>query len=63
MYSSITELKERCRSLGERQERGLSEKELSKKLAKIIVSLKILDDDAFEIAAEAYKEGRGTGNG
>lgn len=61
--NTISMLKEKCRSLGRRQAVDLKKKELSKEFAKIIVGLKIMDDDAFEIAAEAYKEGRGVGNG
>lgn len=54
---TITDISEECRELG-RREPSLSDEELGKRFAKLIVGNKIHDDDAFEVAAEAYKEGK-----
>jgi hypothetical protein len=54
--SMLNLLIERCFKLGQ-DTPNLSEDEISKRLATIIVSEKILDDDAFEIARTAYEKG------
>lgn len=48
----------RCKEFGENSSEELSEESLSIELAKIIVNEKIHDDDAFELAKEAYDEGK-----
>jgi hypothetical protein len=48
----------RCKEFGENSPEELSGESLSIELAKIIVNEKILDDDAFELAKEAYDQGK-----
>lgn len=48
----------RCKDLGRTSTKELTGDDLSQALAKIIVNEKVLDDDAFEIAAKYYHEGR-----
>ena len=48
----------RCKEFGKNSAEELSEESLSIELAKIIVNEKIHDDDAFELAKEAYDEGK-----
>jgi hypothetical protein len=50
----IANLQERCRELGKSLPRGTEPP--MKTFAKYIVEAKILDDDAFEVAAEAFLE-------
>jgi hypothetical protein len=57
MEVSTMKLIESCFKLGQ-EKPDLSEDQISKHLAKIIVSQKILDDDAFEIGRQAYDEGQ-----
>jgi hypothetical protein len=57
MEMSTMKLIERCFNLGQ-EKPNLSEDQISKHLAKIIVSEKILDDDAFEIGRQAYDKGQ-----
>lgn len=57
MFGSIKKLSESCFKLGQ-EKPDLSEDEISKQLAKIIVSEKILDDDAFELGRQAYDKGQ-----
>ena len=57
MFSSLDTLTERCFKLGQ-EKPDLSESEISKHLAKIIVNEKIHDDDAFEIGRDAYDKGQ-----
>ena len=56
MFSSTSKLAEMCLKLGQ-EKPDLSEDEISRHLAKIIVGQKILDDDAFELGREAYNRG------
>jgi hypothetical protein len=48
----------RCKELGKEPAPELTGDALSTALAKIIVNEKVLDDDAFELAAKCYHEGR-----
>jgi len=49
---------ERCKELGRDTTTDLTGDELSKKLAKVIVTESIMDDDAFELGEKYYREGR-----
>jgi len=51
----------KCRELGRATTTDLTDEELVGKLAKIIVSEKIHDADAFELATQAYNEGQNSG--
>jgi hypothetical protein len=50
----------KCKELGKSTTDEPSDEELSRRLAKIIVSERINDEDAFEIARQAYDEGQTT---
>jgi hypothetical protein len=54
---SLVILEEKCYKMGQEATEPEDEKTLSKKFAKEIVKLKILDDDAFEIASKYYQKG------
>jgi len=50
----------KCKELGKSTTDTPSNEELTKRLAKIIVTEKIHDDDAFDLARKAYDEGQTT---
>ena len=54
---SISILVDQCKSLGKTKP-NLEGEDLSKHLAKLIVTGKILDDDAFEVGIRAYNKGK-----
>jgi hypothetical protein len=55
--NNINELKQQCYDLGKSMPNKVPHETVMQMLAKVIVEKKIHDDDAFDMASQAYAEG------
>ena len=57
MNDSVSRMRGICYEMGQQSEDKIPYGDLMKKLAKVIVQEKVMDEEAFEIASKAFAEG------